>query len=79
MKRDTCAPTSVLGTLISGNQKGTPSRAPVLKREQEEGRGREGRHGLTHWGRAGAGECGAGSKGLGMEEASGGGMERCPL
>lgn len=36
MKRDTRAPTSVLGTLISGNQKGTPSRAPVGESRRKE-------------------------------------------
>lgn len=63
-------PQAILGTLISGNQRGTPSRAPVLKREQEERRGREGR--LTRWGLAGGKE-------LGKEEASGGGSGKAPM
>lgn len=72
-------PQAILGTLISRNQRGNPSRAPVLNREQAGRRGREGRHGSTHWGLAGAREPGAGSKELGMEEASGGGSRKVPM
>lgn len=75
MNRDTCAPTSHLRYTDFRESE----RAPVLKREQEGRRGRKGRHGLTHWGLAGAKEPGAGSKELGMEAAPGGGSGKVPV
>lgn len=66
-------PQAFLGTLNSGNSRGTPRNIWGPCAGERTG-GTEGRH----WGLAGAEETGTGSQGLGKEEASRGGSGKVP-